>query len=209
MRDKGNRYVNVVYLANRVQCYEKGGEKNYSAYFIHDSKVYTKVVLSFQIELFEILLVFDELWWSIISGQLPKIIINSFLCKFYFIIFLFFFVVFSMYASIVGSWRSCKSEKFKWMVTIGRSNQLWRSSNKWVHSIDWFSINLSTTATINRCLFLFTVCSLLKKLKQQAKEQIEERRPNLVKALKQMGDFYMELKWDFQSWGKLVHLFFF
>lgn len=45
------------------------------------------------------------------------------------------------------------------------------------------------------------VCSLLKKLKQQAKEQIEERRPNLVKALKQMGDFYMELKWDFQSWG--------
>lgn len=46
------------------------------------------------------------------------------------------------------------------------------------------------------------VCSLLKKLKQQAKEQMEERRPNLVKALKQMGDFYMELKWDFQSWGK-------
>lgn len=31
---------------------------------------------------------------------------------------------------------------------------------------------------------------------------MEERRPNLVKALKQMGDFYMELKWDFQSWGK-------
>lgn len=30
---------------------------------------------------------------------------------------------------------------------------------------------------------------------------MEERRPNLVKALKQMGDFYMELKWDFQSWG--------
>lgn len=50
------------------------------------------------------------------------------------------------------------------------------------------------------------VCSLLKKLKQQAKEQIEERRPNLVKALKQMGDFYMELKWDFQSWGKLFCL---
>lgn len=56
---------------------------------------------------------------------------------------------------------------------------------------------------------MFAVCSLLKKLKQQAKEQIEERRPNLVKALKQMGDFYMELKWDFQSWGKLVHLSFF
>lgn len=50
----------------------------------------------------------------------------------------------------------------------------------------------------------FSVCSLLQKLKQQAKEQMEQRRPNLVKALKQMGDFYMELKWDFQSWVPLV-----
>ena len=31
---------------------------------------------------------------------------------------------------------------------------------------------------------------------------METRRPDLVKALAQMGDFYMELKWDFQSWGK-------
>jgi len=31
---------------------------------------------------------------------------------------------------------------------------------------------------------------------------MEERRPNLVSALNQMGDFYMELKWDFQSWGE-------
>lgn len=35
---------------------------------------------------------------------------------------------------------------------------------------------------------------------------MEERRPNLVKALKQMNDFYMELKWDFQSWGKQYEL---
>ena len=35
---------------------------------------------------------------------------------------------------------------------------------------------------------------------------MEERRPNLVSALRQMGDFYMELKWDFQSWGKKNHL---
>lgn len=33
---------------------------------------------------------------------------------------------------------------------------------------------------------------------------MEHRRPNLVKALRQMGDFYMELKWDFQSWVPLV-----
>jgi len=43
---------------------------------------------------------------------------------------------------------------------------------------------------------------LLRKLKQQGKEQMEERRPKLITALKQMGDFYLQLKWDFQSWGK-------
>ncbi|XP_043275515.1 ankyrin repeat domain-containing protein 13C isoform X2 [Venturia canescens] len=49
-----------------------------------------------------------------------------------------------------------------------------------------------------------TILLLVKKLKQQAREQMEERRPNLVSALRQMGDFYMELKWDFQSWVPLV-----
>ncbi|XP_015585534.1 ankyrin repeat domain-containing protein 13C isoform X2 [Cephus cinctus] len=49
-----------------------------------------------------------------------------------------------------------------------------------------------------------TISSLVRKLKQQAREQMEERRPNLVTALRQMGDFYMELKWDFQSWVPLV-----
>ena len=33
---------------------------------------------------------------------------------------------------------------------------------------------------------------------------METRRPDLVRALSQMGDFYMELKWDFQSWGEFV-----
>lgn len=41
----------------------------------------------------------------------------------------------------------------------------------------------------------------MRKLNQQAREQMEERRPNLLATLRQMGDFYMELKWDFQSWG--------
>ncbi|XP_039312834.1 ankyrin repeat domain-containing protein 13C isoform X1 [Solenopsis invicta] len=49
-----------------------------------------------------------------------------------------------------------------------------------------------------------TISSLVRKLKEQAREQMEERRPNLVAALHQMGDFYMELKWDFQSWVPLV-----
>ncbi|XP_077294218.1 ankyrin repeat domain-containing protein 13C [Arctopsyche grandis] len=49
-----------------------------------------------------------------------------------------------------------------------------------------------------------TISSLVRKLKQQAREQMEERRPNLVQALKQIQDFYMELKWDFQSWVPLV-----
>lgn len=60
------------------------------------------------------------------------------------------------------------------------------------------------------CNIFFIVSSLVRKLKQQTREQMEERRPNLVAALHQMGDFYMELKWDFQSWGKLfMHYFMF
>lgn len=47
---------------------------------------------------------------------------------------------------------------------------------------------------------------LLKKLRQQSKETLDERRPALIQALKDIGDFYVELKWDFQSWGmKAIH----
>lgn len=35
---------------------------------------------------------------------------------------------------------------------------------------------------------------------------MEERRPNLVRALNSINDFYMELKWDFQSWGKSFYV---
>ncbi|KAK4878130.1 hypothetical protein RN001_010636 [Aquatica leii] len=49
-----------------------------------------------------------------------------------------------------------------------------------------------------------TIYSLVRKFRQQSREQMESRRPNLVKALNQIGDFYMELKWDFQSWVPLV-----
>lgn len=36
----------------------------------------------------------------------------------------------------------------------------------------------------------------------QSREAMEVRRPDLTLALSEMGDFFMELKWDFQSWGK-------
>ncbi|CAC5384452.1 ANKRD13 [Mytilus coruscus] len=49
-----------------------------------------------------------------------------------------------------------------------------------------------------------TIVSLLRKLKQQSKEALEERRPQLIQALKDIGDFYLELKWDFHSWVPLV-----
>ncbi|XP_061181654.1 ankyrin repeat domain-containing protein 13C-like [Saccostrea echinata] len=49
-----------------------------------------------------------------------------------------------------------------------------------------------------------TILCLLKKLKQQSRETLEERRPALIQALKDIGDFYVELKWDFQSWVPLV-----
>ncbi|CAN8004490.1 unnamed protein product [Ixodes hexagonus] len=49
-----------------------------------------------------------------------------------------------------------------------------------------------------------TILSLLRKLKQQSREAMDFRRPDLVHILNLMGDFYMELKWDFQSWIPLV-----
>lgn len=49
-----------------------------------------------------------------------------------------------------------------------------------------------------------TISSLVRKLKQQAREQMERRRPDLIRALAQIQDFYMELRWDFHSWVPLV-----
>uniref|UniRef100_A0A2K5EXD2 Ankyrin repeat domain-containing protein n=1 Tax=Aotus nancymaae TaxID=37293 RepID=A0A2K5EXD2_AOTNA len=46
--------------------------------------------------------------------------------------------------------------------------------------------------------------SPLAELKQQSRESVEEKRPRLLKALKELGDFYLELHWDFQSWVPLL-----
>ncbi|XP_036302835.1 ankyrin repeat domain-containing protein 13C isoform X6 [Pipistrellus kuhlii] len=48
------------------------------------------------------------------------------------------------------------------------------------------------------------ITALLRKLKQQSRESVEEKRPRLLKALKELGDFYLELHWDFQSWVPLL-----
>ncbi|EDW32279.1 GL10514 [Drosophila persimilis] len=49
-----------------------------------------------------------------------------------------------------------------------------------------------------------TITQLLRMLKLQSRDHMEKRREKLVKALSQMQDFYMEFKWDFQSWLPLV-----
>lgn len=48
------------------------------------------------------------------------------------------------------------------------------------------------------------ITALLRKLKQQSRESVGEKRPRLLKALKELGDFYLELHWDFQSWVPLL-----
>ncbi|XP_068728183.1 ankyrin repeat domain-containing protein 13C-B-like [Montipora capricornis] len=48
------------------------------------------------------------------------------------------------------------------------------------------------------------ITALLKKLKQQSREALDERRPQLTAALMKLGDFYMEINWDFQSWVPLL-----
>ncbi|KAK2183746.1 hypothetical protein NP493_297g02004 [Ridgeia piscesae] len=49
-----------------------------------------------------------------------------------------------------------------------------------------------------------TIVTLLRRLKQQSRELLEKRRPALMKALSDLGDFYLELHWDFHSWVPLV-----
>ncbi|XP_038049547.1 ankyrin repeat domain-containing protein 13C-like isoform X2 [Patiria miniata] len=49
-----------------------------------------------------------------------------------------------------------------------------------------------------------TITTLLRKLKQQSRELLETKRPQLIQALEDLGDFYMEVRWDFQSWVPLV-----
>ncbi|XP_071800336.1 ankyrin repeat domain-containing protein 13C-like isoform X2 [Asterias amurensis] len=49
-----------------------------------------------------------------------------------------------------------------------------------------------------------TITMLLRKLKQQSRELLEAKRPQLIQALEDLGDFYLELRWDFQSWVPLV-----
>lgn len=44
---------------------------------------------------------------------------------------------------------------------------------------------------------------MLKSLRKQTRESLAERKPHLFKVLKNLGDFYLELKWDFHSWSEL------
>ncbi|CAN0220360.1 unnamed protein product [Lampetra planeri] len=49
-----------------------------------------------------------------------------------------------------------------------------------------------------------TIASLVRKYKMQSRESAEIRRPRLLKAMQELGDFYLEVHWDFQSWVPLV-----
>ena len=64
-----------------------------------------------------------------------------------------------------------------------------------------------------RILFLFLfysygdrqmIASLLRKLQYQSKEQLKQRKPEMIESLKKLGDFVVDLKWDFTSWLPLV-----
>lgn len=50
--------------------------------------------------------------------------------------------------------------------------------------------------------FLSLVKTLLINYKQQSRAHLKDRRPKLANMLKEVGDFYLELKWDFQSWSE-------
>ncbi|CAB3405373.1 unnamed protein product [Caenorhabditis bovis] len=48
------------------------------------------------------------------------------------------------------------------------------------------------------------ITEMLRKLKFQTKEKISGGKPHLMKMFNDLGDFYMEFKWDFQSWIPLL-----
>ncbi|KAL5249974.1 hypothetical protein ACHWQZ_G015896 [Mnemiopsis leidyi] len=52
---------------------------------------------------------------------------------------------------------------------------------------------------------VITMC--LKKLKKQSRIRIEEKQPDLTNALAEIADFYVEIKWDFNSWIPLISRF--
>jgi len=49
-----------------------------------------------------------------------------------------------------------------------------------------------------------TISSLLRRLKQQAKGELNSKRPEMIQGLRDLGDFSLEIKWDFSSWVPLV-----
>uniref|UniRef100_A0A914XRY3 Ankyrin repeat domain-containing protein 13C n=1 Tax=Plectus sambesii TaxID=2011161 RepID=A0A914XRY3_9BILA len=46
--------------------------------------------------------------------------------------------------------------------------------------------------------------SVLRKLKSQSRDSMASRKPHLLRMLSELGDFYLELKWDFHSWIPLL-----
>ena len=52
-----------------------------------------------------------------------------------------------------------------------------------------------------------TIASLLRSQKQQAKSEMDNRRLEMIKGLKNLGDFNLELKWDFACSVPLVSRF--
>ena len=52
------------------------------------------------------------------------------------------------------------------------------------------------------------VTSVLRKMKSQSRDSMASRKPHLLRVLGELGDFYLELKWDFHSWSWcLAHFF--
>lgn len=92
-----------------------------------------------------------------------------------------------------------ESEEYARLELSNGSCQLWRSTNQSVFSSFAFIKNFS----------IFPVTTVLRKMKSQARESLTTRKPHLLQMLSDLGDFYLELKWDFHSWSEsLLHIFF-
>lgn len=65
---------------------------------------------------------------------------------------------------------------------------------------------MSVIIIIKLCLLIFEhlVATMLFLNKKEAIETLANRKPYLLKMLTNLNDFYLELKWDFQTWIPLL-----
>jgi ankyrin repeat domain-containing protein 13 len=89
-----------------------------------------------------------------------------------------------------------------------RNKQMWTPLNE---AISYGNRDISKYYIIDLLLilffFFFAVKIVLDKFEKEVDSIVEDAKPKIIQALNEMIDFYVEIKWDFESWIPLVSRF--